>query len=89
MQNPATSGTIAVSGIIETYGGSNMETILDLTSILTVLKPIALFYGVTEAEACCNPTAVNYYILESETFSNANAILLIDGTLAPNGFYTE
>lgn len=89
LQNPATSGTIAVSGIVETYGGSNMETILDLTNILTVLKPIALFYGVTESGACCSPTAVNYYILENETFSNANAVLLADGTPAPDGFYKQ
>jgi hypothetical protein len=89
LEDPATSGTVVVSGSIEEYGGSNMETVLDLTNIITVLKPIALFYSSTEEDACCDPTSVNYFILESETFSTANAILLSDGTTAPDGFYTE
>jgi len=89
LEDPATSGTIVVSGPIEEYGGSNMETVLDLTSIITVLKPIALFYGTTADDACCNPTSVNYYILNDETFDTAQAILLSDGTPAIDGFYTE
>tara|TARA_R110000782_G_scaffold88896_1_gene171220 strand:+ start:265 stop:1704 length:1440 start_codon:yes stop_codon:yes gene_type:complete len=89
LENPATSGTIVVSGSIEDYGGSNMETVLDLTNIITALKPIALFYSSTEEDACCDPTSVNYFIVDSETFSTANAILLSDGTAAPDGFYTE
>lgn len=37
LENPATSGTITVTGNIETYGGSNMTTTLDLTGLLTIV----------------------------------------------------
>ena len=37
LENPATTGVITVSGNIEFYGGTNMETVLDLTNLLTVI----------------------------------------------------
>jgi hypothetical protein len=87
--NPPTDAVIYVTGTIDTYGSSNMTTSLDLTSLITVLKPISLFYGIDENEACCDPDSVSHYILESETFSTAQAILLVDGSAAPDGFYVE
>ena len=48
LEDPATSGTIVVSGFIEEYGGSNMETVLDLTSILScVALPTVVTTGIT------------------------------------------
>jgi len=37
LENPATTGVITVSGSVEIYGGTNMETVLDLTSLLTII----------------------------------------------------
>jgi hypothetical protein len=48
LEDPATSGTIVVSGFIEEYGGSNMETVLDLTSILScVALPTVVTTGIS------------------------------------------
>lgn len=37
LENPAVSGTITVTGNVETYGGSSMTTTLDLTSLLRII----------------------------------------------------
>ena len=47
LENPATSGTITVTGNIETYGGSNMTTTLDLTGLLTIQEPLQYSYTLT------------------------------------------
>lgn len=62
---------------------------LNLDDFLIYLQPIQLYYGETEQEACCSGVLGSYFILENETFSDAIAILLADGTPAADGFYTE
>ena len=80
---------IKFSTLISSVGSQDLLSILNLDNFLqgSSYAPISLFYGITEEEACCNPFSVSYFILNSETFDTATAILLADGSPAPNGFY--
>lgn len=91
VDNSSDPKTLAISlntNIIE-VGSQPLLSELNLDDFLIYLQPIQLHYGLTEEISCCGGPLLNYFILESETFSNANAILLSDGTPAIDGFYTE
>ena len=86
--NPRTLG-IKFSALISSVGSQDLLSILNLDNFLqgSSYTPISLLYGTTETEACCNPSLVNRFIQNGETFDTAVAILLSSGTPAPDGFY--
>ena len=88
VSNPKTL-TIDLDTDIGIVGAQPLLSELNLNNFLIYLQPIQLYYGETEQEACCSGVLGSYFILENETFSDAIAILLADGTPAADGFYTE
>tara|TARA_R110000772_G_scaffold32890_1_gene80222 strand:- start:5986 stop:7794 length:1809 start_codon:yes stop_codon:yes gene_type:complete len=88
--NPRTLG-IKFSTLINSVGSQDLLSILNLDNFLqgSSYTPISLLYGTNETEVCCNPSLVNYFIQNGETFDTAAAILLFDGSPAPDGFYME
>ena len=88
VSNPKTL-TIDLDTDIGIVGAQPLLSELSIDNFLIYLQPIQLYYGETEQEACCSSVLGSYFILENETFSDAIAILLADGTPAADGFYTE
>ena len=96
LQDPATGGTIAVGGNIDRYGGTNMETVLDLTNIIVVqpYTELTLCYAVTETALCCgNSISVTVFVLEDvANLDSVTGDLYTDNTFqtkAADGYYSD
>ena len=96
LQDPATGGTIAVGGNINRYGGTNMETVLDLTNIIVVqpYTELTLCYAVTETALCCgNSISVTVFVLEDvANLAGVTGDLYTDNTFqtkAADGYYSD
>ena len=71
-------------------GTSDLLSTLNLDNYITgTLVPISLYFGATAQDACCTGILGNYFVASGETFSSAVAVLLADGTPAPDGFYKQ
>lgn len=78
------SVTVGFAGVVD------MISTLNLDNYLTgALVPVSLYFGATAQDACCTGTLGNYFVASGETFSSAVAVLLADGTPAPDGFYKQ
>ena len=96
LQDPATGGTIAVSGNMDAYGGINMETVLDLTNIIVVQSytELTLCYAGTEADLCCG-TSESRTVFAAGNVANLASVtgLLYTtsalATKAADGYYSD
>ena len=96
LQDPATGGTIAVSGNMDAYGGINMETVLDLTNIIVVQSytELTLCYAGTEADLCCGTSESRTVFAEGNVANLASVTGLLYTTRdldveAQDGFYSD